>query len=261
MSSDTLPPYVELGSGPAVVFAHGTLMDKSMFEPQMQTLSQAYRVISFDSRARTGPWDSQWKIPDLVDDTIALLNNLGIERCVLAGMSVGGFMAMDFALTHPHRLDGLILIDGKAEPYHPDAQEAFGVEFAKLDIDGTVPREWAEWCAPFCFSQQTFEQHPELVEHWMDIWCSLPARSVYREAFSWLDKPDRRSELGKITVPTLIVHGELDAPIPFAEAEEMTALIPAARLAPIPGAGHTSNLEHPDLVSAEILAFLRSIYT
>ena len=107
MSSDTLPPYVELGSGPAVVFAHGTLMDKSMFEPQMQTLSQAYRVILFDSRARTGPWDSQWKIPDLVDDTLALLNNLGIERCVLAGMSVGGFMALDFALTHPDRLDGL----------------------------------------------------------------------------------------------------------------------------------------------------------
>lgn len=94
----------------------------------------------------------------------------------------------------------------------------------------------------------------------MNVWCSLPARSVYREAFSWLDKPDRRPELGKITVPTLLIHGELDAPIPFAEAEEMSNLFPNSRLSPIPGAGHTSNLEHPDLVSAEILAFLRTIY-
>lgn len=260
MAAAAMPPLIDIGSGPVVVFAHGTLMDKSMFMSQMEFLAPSFRVIAFDSRARTGPWDTQWKIVDLVEDTVRLLDGLAIDRCVLAGMSVGGFMAIDFALLHQNRLDGLILIDGKAEAYAPEAQEAFGHEFAKLDIDGPIPREWAEWCAPICFSEQTCANHPELVGHWVDVWCSLPARSVFSEALSWLDKPDRTLDLDQITVPTLLIHGELDAAVPLSEAEAMAARIPTARLVSVPGAGHTSNLENPEMVSIEIQAFMRSIY-
>lgn len=251
---------IDVGSGPAVVFAHGTLMDKSMFDPQIQELQDSFRVVAFDSRARSGPLDRQWKLPDLVADTNALLDALGIETCVLAGMSVGSFMALEFALAHPERLDGLIMIDGMAQAYTPEEREAFGHEFGKLDVDGPVPREFAEWAAPFCFGPSAQAETPELVSHWIDRWCDLPARSVYREAHSWLDKRDLSDHISQISVPVLIVHGLDDLPVSIDRARPMAEVIPQARMAEIPNAGHTSNLENPKAVNAAIRSFLESIY-
>ncbi len=251
---------IDVGTGPALVFAHGTLMDKTMFEPQVAALSDAYRVIAFDSRARTGPLDKQWKLPDLVADTEALLDALGIETCVLAGMSVGSFMALEFALTHPNRLDGLIMIDGMAQAYTPEEREAFGHEFGKLDIDGPIPREFAEWAAPFCFGPAAQSQNPELINHWIDLWCTLPARSVYREAHSWLDKADLSDRISEIEIPVLIVHGVDDLPVSIDRARPMGDAIPRAEFVEIPNAGHTSNLENPIAVNAAIRNFANSIY-
>lgn len=251
---------LDVGAGPAVVFAHGTLMDKSMFDPQVQALSDAYRVIAFDSRARTGPLDRPWKLADLVDDTVQLLDDLGIDTCVLAGMSVGSFMALEFALTHPERLDGLVMIDGMAQAYTPEEQEAFGHEFGKLDIDGPVPREFAEWAAPFCFGETVQSENPELVSHWVERWCSLPARSVYREAHSWLDKADLSDRIVEIDIPVLVVHGVDDLPISLDRARPMADAIPRAQLVEVPNAGHTSNLENPAVVNTAIRNFLDAIY-
>jgi pimeloyl-ACP methyl ester carboxylesterase len=248
------------GSGPAVVFSHGTLMDKSMFDPQLDALSDGYRAIAFDSRARTGPWDDQFDIHTLADDTLRFLDDLGIQKCVLAGMSVGGFMALEFAIAHQDRLDGLILIDVMAQEYTPEEQEGFGHEFGKLDAEGTIPREWAEWAAPFCFGPAAYRDTPELVEHWIERWCALPARSVYREAYSWLPRPDRTEAVSSITVPVLAVHGVDDVPIPIERARPMVAAMPNATLVEIPDAGHTSNLENPSAVNSAIRSFLDRVY-
>lgn len=261
MSNQSLSAsYVEKGSGPAVVFAHGTLMDKSMFEPQLDALADGYRAIAFDSRARTGPWDAPWTLRDLADDTVRLIDGLEIERCVLAGMSVGAFMAIEFALAHQDRLDGLIVIDGMAQAYTPEEQEGFGHEFGKLDADGTVPRDWAEWAAPFCFGEAAHAQTPELVEHWIERWCTLPARAVYREAYSWLPKADNSERVSSIAVPVLVVHGVDDLPISIDRVRPMVAAMPAAQLVEVPAAGHTSNLENPGVVNDAIRAFLDRIY-
>ena len=108
------PAYDERGSGRPVVFSHGTLMDRTMFDPQVEALAGSYRVIAYDHPARTGGWAEQYSLGDLVDNCIGLLDALEIERCVLAGMSMGGFMAIELALRHPERLDGLIIIDAIA---------------------------------------------------------------------------------------------------------------------------------------------------
>lgn len=261
MSNQSLSAsYVEKGSGPAVVFAHGTLMDKSMFEPQLDALADGYRAIAFDSRARTGPWDEPFTLRDLAEDTVGFLDRLGIERCVLAGMSIGAFTAIEFALSHQDRLDGLILIDGMAQAYTPEEQEAFGHEFGKLDTDGTVPREWAEWAAPYCFGQAAYASTPELIEHWIERWCALPARAVYREAYSWLPKADESERVSSITVPVLAVHGVDDLPVSIDRARLMVEAMPNARLVEVPAAGHTSNLENPEVVNAAIRSFLDEIY-
>jgi len=94
----SVPPYDEAGSGSAIVLSHGTMMDRSMFGPQLAALSRWFRVIAFDHRARTARWEGPYSLNDLTGDCLDLLDALGIEKCVLGGMSMGGFMALRLAL-------------------------------------------------------------------------------------------------------------------------------------------------------------------
>lgn len=157
--------YIEKGSGPAVVFARGTLMDCSMFEPQLAGLLHSYRKIAYNHRSRTELGQQSFTLDQLSDDCVELLDSLGIEKCLLAGMSMGGFMALNFALRYPQRLAGVVFIAAFPGAYAEELQKQFRTEFSKLDIDGPIPRTWAEWAAPLCFGATTLAQNKKLVKH------------------------------------------------------------------------------------------------
>ena len=182
---------IEKGSGPAVVFSHGTLMDATMFDPQLDHLAErGYRALAYNSRVLTGE-PAPHTLDDLVEDCRALLDDLGIGKCVLAGMSVGGFMALEFALAYPERLNGLILIAATSKGYAAEEREAYHHQFDKLDVDGTVPRPFAEWVAPFCFGETTLARNKALADHWVERWSTtVPARAVLVQGRSWIDKAD-----------------------------------------------------------------------
>ncbi len=209
---------VDRGEGTAVVLTHGSFMDHTMFAPQIEALEDRYRIIAYNHRARTDRWAETYDLGDLANDCRQVLDERGVEKCVLGGMSMGGFMAFEFARMWPERLHGLILIDTKAAPFDRE----------------------------------------QLVAHWVARWRKLPARSVYNEVRSWLGKADNRPELANIDVPALILHGEEDSIFPVSVAEEIEAGIPRARLVLIPRAGHTANLEQPELSNEAILDFLGS---
>ena len=248
---------VEKGSGPAVVFSHGTLMDAAMFEPQLDHLAQrGYRAIAYNSRVLTGD-PAPHSLGDLVEDCRALLDDLGIEKCVLAGMSVGGFMALEFALAHPERLQGLIVIAATSMDYTADERAAYHGQFDKLDVGGMVPRPFAEWVAPFCFGETTLARNGALVDHWVERWSTtVPARAVLFQGRSWLDKDDITARLAAVRVPALVVHGEEDVPLPIERAETMADALPDASFLRVPEAGHSVNLEAPALVNAAMARFL-----
>ena len=249
--------FVEKGSGPAVVFSHGTLMDAAMFEPQLDHLAaRGYRAIAYNSRVLTGE-PAPHTLGDLVEDCRALMDDLGIEKCVLAGMSVGGFMALEFALAHPERLQGLVLIAATSKDYTAEERAAYRGQFDKLDVDGTVPRPLAEWVAPYCFGETTLARNRALVDHWIDRWATtVPARAVLFQGRSWLDKEDITARLAAVRTPALVVHGEEDVPLPIERAEAMADALPDATFLRVPEAGHSVNLEAPRLVNAAMARFL-----
>jgi pimeloyl-ACP methyl ester carboxylesterase len=251
---------VDRGEGTAVVFTHGTLMDHTMFAPQIEALEDRYRVISYNHRGRTNRWADTYDLGDLADDCRQVLDERGIERCVLGGMSMGGFMAFEFARMWPERLLGLILIDTKAAPFDLEQQENVLRDYGKADVDGLLPHDVIEVAVARCFGATTIERNPQLVAHWVARWRKLPARSVYNEVQSWLGKADNRPDLANIDVPALILHGEEDSIFPMTVAEEIEAGIPCARLVPIPLAGHTANLEQPEVSNEAILGFLGSVF-
>ena len=254
------PPFVDVGSGPPVVFAHGTLMDHTMFGPQIEHLKGRYRVVALNHRVLSGR-NVRHTLDDLVEDCRAVLDQLGFGRCVLGGMSLGGFMAIPFALKYPERLDGLILMATTSSDYPKEEQDKFFAKFGELDIDGMVTPEWAEWVAPYVWGETTMKRNRKLVDHWSKVWTmSIPARSVYHQGLAWIPKRDDTGKLGSIRTPTLVLHGEEDHPIPLERAERMARAIPNSTFVSIPAAGHTCNLEAPAPVNAAISAFLERLY-
>lgn len=253
------PPMIEQGDGPAVLFAHGTLMDHTMFRHQVHSLGERYRTISYNLRAGTDLYASSYTNADLVEDCRRLMDDLSIERCVLGGLSMGGFMAIDFALKYPERVVGIILLDTMAVNYTPEERTLFGSYFNPLDVDGPLPRSFIEWFTPVIFSKRAILQQPELVRYWAERWAGRPARSVYREYRSWIDKADVTAPLASLSCETLIIHGADDQGINVAQAHLMHRHIAGAQLRVIEGCGHASSEEAPKEVNSALYGFLGQI--
>jgi pimeloyl-ACP methyl ester carboxylesterase len=240
------------GDGEAVVFSHGFLFDQSMFAPQVKALAPEYRVITWDERGHGGTrapgsftyWDS-------AADLLALLDHLGLERAVLAGMSQGGFVSLRAALLAPGRVRGLILIDTQSGTEDPALAPSYEqlhqtwLEHGPGPVQEVVssiilgPGQWPDWYAKWAAAD----------------------RDQFTEAFrALMDRDDITGRLGEVSNPALIIHGGADAAIPMAKAEELRdGLGGPARLAVIEGGTHASNMSHPEQVNSEILSFLAGL--
>ncbi|MDE0494514.1 MAG: alpha/beta hydrolase [Acidimicrobiaceae bacterium] len=252
--------YDEAGQGPAVVFSHGSMMDRTMFEPQLEALSDHYRVVAFDHRARGARWEGPYSLYDLADDCVRLLDSLQIERCVIAGMSMGGWMALRVVLRHRDRINGLALIASSGLSYSEADQSSWEQHYRPLLGAPQVGREFALGEARLCFSASTRANRPEMVRHWVERWASHRGDAVYHEVCSWLMQDDISEHLDTINVPAVAIHGLEDEAIGIEDARTTVAAIGSAYLVPIPGAGHTVNLESPDQVNAALRAFLVEVY-
>jgi pimeloyl-ACP methyl ester carboxylesterase len=248
------------GDGPPLVLSHGTLMDRTMFRPQVEALADDYRVVAYDSRARTDNWQGPYDLAALTDDCLAVLDALDVDSCVLGGMSMGGFMALRFALEHPERVDGLVLVDSMADP-HPEAdRERYAEMVDRTKAAGDVPPDLAAAVAHLLFGSTTNEERTALVEAWQSRWPTYPGEAVHDEVHSWLDRPDVSDRLDEIDVPVLVVHGDEDLSIDPERGEAMADGLPDGRLVRVPEAGHSANLERPTVVNDAIREFLDDVY-
>jgi pimeloyl-ACP methyl ester carboxylesterase len=171
-------------------------------------------------------------------------------------MSMGGFMALRFALRHPDRLDGLILIDTIASAPASPVSDLYD----SLLHERRLPEHFVDWLAGMVFGATTKRDNRPLVAHWKERWRRLSGPSVHFEAQSWLHREDLTDRLPAIATPALVVHGEEEEIFPLSMAAEMADLLPAARLVPVAGAGHTANCEQPEVVNEAIARFLAEIH-
>jgi pimeloyl-ACP methyl ester carboxylesterase len=245
--------YEDEGNGPPVLFSHGYLMDRSMFDPQIAALSREFRCITWDERGfgqteSDGKPFSYW---DSASDALGLLSSLGIERAVLAGMSQGGFLSLRAALAAPERVKALVLIDTQSGVEDPNTVDAYRGMFEMWVSSGS------DTVAP-AVAQIILGPGAD-DEGWIAKWRAIPVESM-RPAFDCLmDRDDVTDRLSEVACPALVVHGEDDAAIPIAIGEELcAALSGCVGLVRVPGAGHASNLTHPEVVNPPLLDFLRA---
>lgn len=240
------------GVGPPVIFSHGFLMDHEMFAPQVVALASEFRCITWDERGfgatpATGPF-TYW---DSADDALALLTHLGIDAAFFVGMSQGGFLSLRAALRAPERVLGLGLIDTQAGVEEEDARPLFEAMNAEWTTIGPSP---ALLDAVAATIMSPGYDHSAWVEKWTARAKDeglLPFRTL-------MDRDDIWDLVPEITAPAILFHGEADVAISMDKAERLASLLPhCEELVRIPGAGHASNLSHPDEVNGPLGRFLR----
>lgn len=240
--------FTERGKGCALVLLHGFPLDASIFEGQLSGLSDAARVIVPDlpgfGKSKS---DKSFTMESLADDVHALLESIGAIPCVLAGLSMGGYVALEYVKKYPTDLRGLGLMDTRAEGDTPQGKEGRGkmIELAKTSGSRAV----AEQMLPKMLAEETRKNRPQIVQRVTQIMESCPALTIQHALAAMRDRHDHTEDIPSIPVPTSIIVGDQDAITPPAVAEAMHKAIPRSKLYVIKGAGHLSGMEQPEQVN------------
>jgi pimeloyl-ACP methyl ester carboxylesterase len=246
----------EAGAGaPAIVWSHGLFMDHEMFAPQVEAFGGAHRCVTWDERGhgRTEATREAFTYWDAAQDLLGLMDHLGIERAVLAGMSQGGYLSLRAALAAPERVLGLILLNTQAAGDDPEVVAGSEQLLAAWTSEDEVPDAVAEAVRTIILGDY------ERAAEWQAKWRAMEhdrVRQVHRTLVSRDDLEDR---LGEIGVPALVVHSADDAAIPVASARRMAELLPRGELAVVSSGQHAANLVNPGEVNAHIERFLAGL--
>ncbi|NUO65704.1 MAG: alpha/beta fold hydrolase [Gemmatimonadaceae bacterium] len=261
MTDDTFGlAHEESGEGFPVILLHGFPHDHTLWAAQMTGLEGHCRVIAPDLRGfgesvATPPYT----IDRYADDVIALMDRLGIERAVIGGLSMGGYIAFSMWRRHRARFRGLMLIDTRAGADGDEAKQrrAQQIEVVRRDGVATLAPRLVESSV----SARTRERHPEVVERLLAMMSRQPAEGVAGALQAMTRRADSTPTLKTIDVPTLIVVGAEDVATPVEDARKMHEAIAGSTLEIIEGAGHLSNLERPAAVNHVMSEFIaRLIY-
>ena len=242
------------GDGLPIVLAHGFLMDRSMFEPQIQALAREYRMVTWDQRGfGQTEFDSQpFTYWDSADDCLGLLDHLRIDRAVIGGMSQGGFVALRAALKAPERVRALILLGTQAGLEDPANVEVYQGMLDDWLTNGPQD-ELAAIVADIIIAKSDENAR------WIAKWKARPKELIREPGRTLLERDDITDRLVEIGAPALVVHGTADTAIPMERAEALAdGLSGSAAVVKVPGV-HAANLTHPEAVNAAIGEFLAGL--
>ena len=255
------PGFADEGPGPVVVLLHGFPLSKAMWDEQLAGLGSIYRVIAPDLRGfgESPVPEGVYTMDAMADDVVELLETLEIMGpVVVGGLSMGGYVALSLAARYPTRVKALMLMDTRAGADTPEAAQGREATARSVIAAGNVTAV-VDSMIPRIFCKMTLEQHPERVEPMKAVMEQTAPQAIIGALRGMASRPDRRGDLPKIAVPTLVIVGEDDVLTPPAEAQAMAEAIPNARLEVIPQAGHMAPYENHAAATAAILRFLKSL--
>ncbi len=256
--------YVAHGVGTPVVLLHGFPLDHTMWASQIEALKPHCRVIAPDLRgfgaSTLGNADPLQGVTmeQYADDVAHLLDALEVTQpIVLAGFSMGGYIAWQFVRKYAARLRALIQLDTRAAA---DTDEA---RSNRLKMAGKIyelgSARVAEMMGPNLFSAGKFASNSKMVQDLRAVVSHTSPAAIACAQRGMAARPDMRDFLPKITIPTLVVCGSEDAITPAKEMQEVAAAIPNSRYVEIPGAGHMSTMENPEAVNQAMTEFVTSL--
>jgi 3-oxoadipate enol-lactonase len=250
--------HADVGHGLPVVLLHAFPLNRSMWEPQIAALFGECRCIAPDLRGfGDSPKSGPYTMDRHADDVAALLDALQIEKAVVVGLSMGGYVALAMWRKHRHRIRALVLADTRATADTDEAKQK------REDLIGVARRDGpsgvAEKQITGLTGRSTREKQPELINRIQTVMSGETVEGIVGALEAMRARPDSTPLLSEIDVPTLVVVGEEDVITPVKEARAMAAMIRGSRLEVIPEAGHLSNLERPAAFNAALSDFVGSL--
>jgi 3-oxoadipate enol-lactonase len=236
---------------PVVLLSNSLGATRGMWDAQVPALAERYRVVSYDTRGHgeSPSPDGAWSLDDLVDDVVALLDEVGAERAHVVGLSLGGMTAMRLAAREPARVHRLAVLCTSASvdpaPYRERA--------AAARRDGTAsiaPTVVSRWVTP-----DFAAAHPHEVAR-LEAMVAGADDEGYARCCEVLAALDLREDLARITAPTLVVSGAEDPALPPEHQRAIAAGIPDAELQTFSPAAHLANVEQPLQVTGALLGHL-----
>jgi pimeloyl-ACP methyl ester carboxylesterase len=252
--------YADVGSQDAanvLALVHAFPMGVRMWEPQAAEPPPGWRVIlpalaGFDG-STPRPSDTA-AMDDYARDVLTLLAALGIERAVIGGVSMGGYVTFGVLRLASERVRGVILADTRSGADSEEARAGRRRMIELLEREG--PGGVAADMLPKLLGRTTLATRPELVRFVRATIESQSKEAIEGAILRLMSRPDSTPLLASVRVPALVLVGDEDALTPPSEAEKMHAALPDATLEIIRGAGHLSNLENPDAFNAAVARFL-----
>jgi 3-oxoadipate enol-lactonase len=252
--------YDDVGDGEPLVLVHGHPFNRSMWRPQVETVSRAGgRVIAPDLRGygETTVVPGKTTLDVFARDLADLLDHLEVDRFVLGGLSMGGQIVMDFYRQFPDRVRGLLLADT-----FPSAETDEG-KVRRNTIADRLLREgmagYADDELPKMVAPHNIEALPAVAKHVLDMMRTTPPEGAAAALRGRAERPDYVEVLTRLAVPALVVVGRDDEYTPVSDAEFMHDRIPDSTLVVIDGAAHLPNLERREEFDAALLRFLSAV--
>ena len=241
------------GSGPALLFLHGYPFDGTLWRHQAGAFP-GWRTLIPDLRGlgRSDAPDLGYSMATYADDLAGLLDAIGVDEVVLVGLSMGGYIALEFLRRHRPRVRGLVLADTRAQADSAEGRK--GRETAMAAVrEGGAPLI-ADQMLPRLLGPTASEPLRDSIRTMM---ASAPVAGILGALAAMRDRPDSTDFLPSLGgLPTLVVVGAEDQLTPPKDAEAMAKAIPGARLAVIPHAGHMAPLEQPEAFNEHLRALL-----
>lgn len=240
----------EAGSGARVVLLHSLALDRSVWDGVVARLDGHASILTYDARGH-GASDrpkGPYSVELFADDMAEVMDAAGWDSATIVGASMGGSVALAFAIRHPSRSSALGLIDTTAW-YGPDARQNWEGRAQKAETDGFGAL--ADFQATRWFSDGFRTQHPATVRQYLDRFLRGDI-GAYGASCRMLGACDLRDGARSIAVPATIVVGEEDYATPVTMAQTLHDLIPRSTLTVIDGARHLTPIEVPDRIAAEL---------
>lgn len=243
-------------TGTPVVLIHGFPFSREMWGPQVDALKETCYVVTYDVRGHgnSAVGDGQYTLEFFVDDLIGLLDHLKLSSVVLAGLSMGGYIALRTIERHPERVRALVLCDTRSEADNNDGKVRRATQAKAVKWDGM--EGFADAFLGTVFHTKSFETHPDEIALIRRIIESTSPTAVAGTLIALAARTDTTASLFNIKVPTLVLVGQHDAITPPSSSQAIQEKIANAEIHIIPRAGHMSNLENSEEFNRHLMEFL-----
>ncbi len=260
--SGFLLSYDDVGEGSTpIICLHGYPFDKTMWQGQLDFLKSSNRIIACDLRGfgKSTDEETHLSIDLFSEDLIAFMDKLNIDKAIVCGLSMGGYIALNALKRFPNRFVALILCDTQCIADTVEVKEKRYKTIDAIRLNGVA--DFNEGFVKSVFHKDSLRDKNDLVEKLREVVLANSQLIITKGLTALAERSETCSILNAITIPTLIICGRADELTPLVQSEFMHLSIKGSKLRVIENAGHVSNLEQPVEFNKQMLNFLTALNT